>query len=56
MHYLSTRNPEHRVLLSEAIAQGIAPRRACDAAITRAIGADGELQQAVGDLIDVIVP
>ena len=25
MHYLSTRNPEHRVLLSEAIAQGIAP-------------------------------
>lgn len=25
MHYLSTRNPQHRVLLSEAIAQGIAP-------------------------------
>lgn len=25
MHYISTRNPEHRVLLSEAIARGIAP-------------------------------
>ncbi|HEY5810309.1 MAG TPA: threonine synthase [Povalibacter sp.] len=25
MHYISTRNPEHRVLLGEAIAQGIAP-------------------------------
>jgi threonine synthase len=25
MHYVSTRNPEHRALLSQAIAQGIAP-------------------------------
>jgi threonine synthase len=25
MHYISTRSPQHRVLLSEAIAQGIAP-------------------------------
>ena len=25
MHYISTRNPQHRVLLGEAIAQGIAP-------------------------------
>jgi len=44
------------VYAAQLIAQGIAPRRACEAAITRAIGADGELQQAIGDLIDVIVP
>src|SRR6187401_1441558 len=25
MHYVSTRNPQHKVSLSEAIAQGIAP-------------------------------
>ncbi|HKE95956.1 MAG TPA: hypothetical protein VKB34_16730, partial [Povalibacter sp.] len=25
MHYISTRNPDHRVSLGEAIAQGIAP-------------------------------
>ena len=25
MHYISTRNAQHRVLLGEAIAQGIAP-------------------------------
>ena len=44
------------VYAAQLIAQGIAPRRACEAAITRALGADGELQQAIADLIDVIVP
>jgi len=44
------------VYAAQLIAQGIAPRRACQAAITRAIAADDELRQAIDDLIDVIVP
>ena len=44
------------VYAAQLIAQGIAPRRACQAAITRAIAADDDLRQAIDDLIDVIVP
>jgi nitric oxide reductase NorQ protein len=44
------------VYAAQLIAQGIAPRRACEAAITRAIGSDDDMRQAIGDLIDVIVP
>jgi nitric oxide reductase NorQ protein len=44
------------VYAARLIAQGIAPRRACDVAITRAVGGDPELQQAVSDLVDVFVP
>jgi len=44
------------VYAAQLIAQGIAPRRACEAAITRAVGADNDLRQAITDLIDVIVP
>jgi nitric oxide reductase NorQ protein len=44
------------VYAAQLIAQGIAPRRACEAAITRAVGSDDELRQAIADLIDVIVP
>jgi nitric oxide reductase NorQ protein len=43
------------VYAAQLIAQGIAPRRACEAAITRAVGSDDELRQAIADLIDVIV-
>jgi nitric oxide reductase NorQ protein len=44
------------VYAAQLMAQGIKPRRACDAAIVRALGGDAELQQAVADLVDVIVP
>ena len=44
------------VYAAQLIAQGIAPRRACAAAITRAVGSDDDLRQAIADLIDVIVP
>jgi nitric oxide reductase NorQ protein len=44
------------VYAAQLIAHGIAPRRACEAAITRAVGGDDELRQAIADLIDVIVP
>jgi nitric oxide reductase NorQ protein len=44
------------VYAAQLIAHGIAPRRACEAAITRALGADDELRQAITDLIDVILP
>jgi nitric oxide reductase NorQ protein len=37
-------------------AGGIAPRRACEVAITRAISDDPDVQEAVGDLVDVVLP
>jgi nitric oxide reductase NorQ protein len=44
------------VYAAQLVAQGIAPRRAVEAAITRAIGGEPELQQAVTELADVILP
>jgi nitric oxide reductase NorQ protein len=44
------------VYAGQLIAGGIAPRRACDVAITRAISDDVAVQQAVGDIIDVVMP
>ena len=35
---------------------GIEPRRACDVAITRAISDDLAVQQAVSDIVDVVLP
>ena len=44
------------VYAAQLVAQGIAPRRAVEAAITRAVGGEPELQQAIADLADVILP
>jgi len=37
-------------------ASGIAPRRACDVAIVRAVSDDADVQQAVADIVDVLLP
>jgi len=44
------------VYAAQLIAQGIAPRRAVEASITRAVGGEPELQQAITELADVILP
>jgi len=44
------------VYTAQLIAGGIAPRRACDAAIVRAVTDDIEVQQAVADIVDVLLP
>ena len=36
--------------------QDIAPRRACDVAIARAVSDDREVQQAINEIIDVLLP
>jgi len=38
------------------IAGGIAPRRAAEAAIVSAISGDTNVQQAVADIVDVVLP
>lgn len=44
------------VYAGQMMAQGIAPRRASDVAIARAITDDAEVQQAVREITDVILP
>jgi len=44
------------VYAAQLVAQGIAPRRAVEAAVTRAIGGEPELQQAITELADVLLP
>jgi nitric oxide reductase NorQ protein len=44
------------VYAAQLAAQGIAPRRAVEAAVTRAVGGEPELQQAITELADVILP
>ena len=44
------------VYAAQLAAGGIAPRRACDVAIARAVSDDVEVQQAVADIIDVLLP
>ena len=44
------------VYAAQLVAQGIAPRRAVEAAITRAVGGEPELRQAITELADVILP
>jgi nitric oxide reductase NorQ protein len=44
------------VYTAQLIVGGIAPRRACDAAIVRAVTDDIEVQQAVADIVDVLLP
>jgi nitric oxide reductase NorQ protein len=44
------------VYAAQLAAQGIAARRAVEAAVTRAVGGEPELQQAITELADVILP
>lgn len=44
------------VYAGQLIVQGIAPRRACEAALVQAISDDVDMQQAVADIVDVIFP
>jgi hypothetical protein len=44
------------VYAAQLAAQGIAPRRAVEAAVTRTVGGEPELQQAITELADVILP
>jgi nitric oxide reductase NorQ protein len=38
------------------IARGIAPRRACDVAIARALTEDADVRRAIADVVDVLLP
>ena len=44
------------VYTGQLVAQGIAARRACDVAITSAITDDREVQAAVAEIVDVLLP
>ncbi|MEM7092499.1 MAG: CbbQ/NirQ/NorQ/GpvN family protein [Actinomycetota bacterium] len=44
------------VYAGQLVGQGIAPRRACDAALVRAVSDDPDLQTAVADIVDVVFP
>jgi nitric oxide reductase NorQ protein len=44
------------IYTGQLVAGGIAPRRACEAAIARAVTDDAQVQQAVADIVDVILP
>lgn len=44
------------VYAGQLCAAGIAPRRACEAAISRAVTDDVEVQQAIASIVDVLLP
>lgn len=44
------------IYAAQLAAGGIAPRRACDVAIARAVTDDAEVQQAIGAIVDVVLP
>jgi nitric oxide reductase NorQ protein len=44
------------VYAAQLVASGIAARRACDVAIARAVTDDREVQQAIADIVDVLLP
>jgi len=44
------------VYAAQLAAAGIAPRRACDTAIVHAVTDDRDVQQAVGHIVDVLLP
>ena len=44
------------VYAAQLVAGGIEPRRACDVAIARAVSDDVEVQRAVADIVDVLLP
>ena len=44
------------IYAAQLIAGGIAPRRACDVAIARAVTDEADVQRAVAEIIDVLLP
>jgi nitric oxide reductase NorQ protein len=44
------------IYAAQLAAGGIEPRRACDVAIARAVTDDAEMQQAIGAIVDVVLP
>ena len=44
------------IYTAQLITGGISPRRACDVAIARAITDDAEVQRAVQEIVDVLLP
>jgi nitric oxide reductase NorQ protein len=44
------------IYAAQLAAGGIEPRRACDVAIARAVTDDAEVQQAIGAVVDVVLP
>ncbi len=44
------------IYAAQLAAGGIGPRRACDVAIARAVTDDVEVQQAIGAIVDVVLP
>ena len=44
------------VYAGQLIQGGVSPRRACDAAIIRAVTDDADVQQAITDIVDVLLP
>src|SRR4051812_35797904 len=44
------------VYAAQLTTRGVAPRRAGDGAIVRAVSDDGDVQQAVADIVDVVLP
>ncbi|MGO9947602.1 MAG: CbbQ/NirQ/NorQ/GpvN family protein [Steroidobacteraceae bacterium] len=44
------------IYAAQLAAGGIEPRRACDVAIARAVSDDAEVQQAIGAIVDVVLP
>ena len=44
------------IYAAQLVAGGIEPRRACDVAIARAVSDDVDVQQAVAEIVDVVLP
>ncbi len=44
------------IYAAQLVATGIAPRRACEVAIAHAVSDDAEVQQAVADIVGVLLP
>ncbi len=44
------------IYAAQLAATGIAPRRACDVTIARAVTDDAEVQQAIANIVDVLLP
>jgi nitric oxide reductase NorQ protein len=44
------------VYAAQLVRGGVEPRRACDVAISRAISDDADVQQAVAEIVDVLLP
>ena len=44
------------IYTAQLVVGGIAPRRACDVAISRAVSDEAQVQEAVAAIIDVILP